>query len=187
MSIYSRVHLGEPKLIETHHNGLFISRADGQRPLHLVLYPLPPFLLRAWYEKRRWIRLVEGHGRLFDYCGDGVWERGAQGHFCAAKMESESSLLGTTRVHAHTYSMYRNIWARIITSLALFSSCQNCLSFVSLSFLTSSGAPSSLPLTHSLFSPLLDIFKSSSSACDSFFQLPCHLLLPSAPRRGPQL
>lgn len=89
-------------------------------------------------------------------------------------MESESSLLGTTRVHTHTYSMYRNIWARIITSLALFSSCQNCLSFVSLSFLTSSGAPSSLPTPHSLtFLSLItvDIFKSSSSACDSFFQL----------------
>lgn len=70
LSIDSRVHLGEPKLIEAHHNGLFISYwTDRPTPSPSLLSHL---FLQIWREK--W-NLVGG-GQCLAECG------GLQGHLC---------------------------------------------------------------------------------------------------------
>ncbi len=102
LSIYSRVHLGEPKLIEAHHNGLFISYwTDRPTPsLSLSHTPLSPLSLSAADMKREvewgWCRTAS------------VWLWGPQGHLCALKMDSESSFLSTTGwlvLLFHTYTL----------------------------------------------------------------------------------
>lgn len=122
LSIYSRVHLGEPKLIEAHHNGLFISYwADRPTP-SLSLSPLLPLSLSAPDMKGE----VES-GWCRTAC---AWLLGPQGHLCAFKMDSESSFLSPTGwlvflFHTYTHKLYTHrstqalVYFQTIT-LALF-------------------------------------------------------------------
>lgn len=88
MSIYSRVHLGEPKLIEAHHNGLFISYwTDRPTPSLSCTVSLSSSLSAVDMNRKiesGWCTAVSS------------WLWGPQGHFCVFKMDTESSLFSPT-------------------------------------------------------------------------------------------
>ena len=149
LSIYSRVHLGEPKLIEAHHNGLFISYWTDRPTPSLSLTPLSLLSHSAADMKRDvesvWCRTAS------------AWLWGPQGHLSALKMDSESSFLiplgwRVCFTPTHTQHIYTNPHKPWYTSKLL-----NWLCFISLSF-----SISNCPFSPFFFL-LLDIFKSSNS------------------------
>lgn len=170
MSIYSRVHLGEPKLIEAHHNGLFISYwTDRRTPslslsFSLSLIRLSPLSHSAADMKRE---VESGWYRTLSDCG------GLKVILCAFKMDSQSRFLGPTgwllfrlaRTHTHIYT-------QINASLTVHPNCQ--IALVSLHF----HSQSQIALFSPVFLSLIRYFQ--------IFQLPQRAViwctvLPSTP------
>ncbi len=123
MSIYSRVHLGEPKLIEAHYNGLFISYwTDRPTPSLSLLRPSHLFLsLSRRYEEWSWIRLVQdsvcpymGAPRSFVCLQNGFRIEFSQPH----------RLTGVFVTHLHTHTHTSHIYTQINTSLGILPNSQ---------------------------------------------------------------
>ena len=134
MSIYSRVHLGEPKLIEAHHNGLFISYWTDRRTPSLSLslsFSLSLIRLSSLpHSAADMKREVEsGWYRTPSDCG------GLKVILCAFKMDSKSRFLGPHRLavvlprtHTLSYIHTDQHEPRCTSKLP------DCLGFASLSF-----------------------------------------------------